>query len=688
MRRILAFVSVFAILVAHAPPAIGQAVAPEPSRTHDVTPADYFTLNTITQFRISPDAAGVVYCEARWDLVEDNRKTDLWYVSLADPQKPRRLTSDRANDRDPRWNERSSVIFFVGNRKRAAETKAPYDGTTQVWQIALNGTSEPKPLTHVEGGIDAYDYADQSLYYTTTTTIATDDPFAKLRQQFAKPEYGDGPRQVSELHRLDLQTWRTELVVAPGRYIREFAVAPTGKRVAMITAKDDSVIASEGESRIDVYDRDTKKLSTPPTDAYRAKAASPHAWLEDLAWSPDGEQFATFAIFDAYPAEVILGKRSENGFETRLMKRPDGVQVNGYGRGVGSPIKWHGNDELQFLAEQQGLSLIGIHTASSAETRIELSSISTPGFEPLPGRETGWVALVAPPDAPMDLAMFPNPLTKLTNLNPQVSTWKIPSVQHTTWKASDGSQVGGVLELPPDYKKGTPLPLVVAIHGGPTTSVKASLEFDPHNGRMYFSTQGYAVLCPNYRGSTGYGDKHLTDLIGRENDVEVNDIIAGVKQLVNDGIVDANRVAVMGWSNGGYLTNCLITRKELPFKLKAASSGAGIVDTVSEWGFNDEPAYPKVFKKGHPWEQPDLYKKTSPTYQLGQVTTPTIIHVGGNDVRCPPGHSRMLHRALKEYVKVPTELVVYPGEPHGLTKASNRRAKMEWDLAWFKEYVK
>jgi dipeptidyl aminopeptidase/acylaminoacyl peptidase len=243
--------------------------------------------------------------------------------------------------------------------------------------------------------------------------------------------------------------------------------------------------------------------------------------------------------------------------------------------------------------------------------------------------------------------------------------------------------------LPPGFKKGDKkLPLVVAIHGGPTTSSHADLEFDPHNGRLYFSAAGYAVLCPNYRGSTGYGDKFVTDLIGRENDIEVKDILAGIQHLIDDGIVDADRVGVMGWSNGGYLTNCLISLKDSPIKFKAASSGAGIVDTVAEWGFNDEPAYPRVFKKGLPWETPEIYKKTSPTYQLGNVRTPTLIHVGGGDERCPPGHSRMLYRALKEYVNVPTQLVVYPGEPHGLTKLSNRKAKMEWDLAWFDKYLK
>jgi dipeptidyl aminopeptidase/acylaminoacyl peptidase len=190
---------------------------------------------------------------------------------------------------------------------------------------------------------------------------------------------------------------------------------------------------------------------------------------------------------------------------------------------------------------------------------------------------------------------------------------------------------------------------------------------------------------PNYRGSTGYGDKFVTDLVGRENDLDVTDILKGVDALVERGIADPERLGVMGWSNGGYLTNCVITKTT---RFKAASSGASILDTVLEWGTNDEPAYPTVFKQGFPWQRPDTYRKTSPTYDLDKVRTPTLIHVGGNDERCPPGHSRMLYRALREYVKAPTELIVYPGEPHGLTKYANRKAKLEWDLAWFDHYVR
>jgi dipeptidyl aminopeptidase/acylaminoacyl peptidase len=367
------------------------------------------------------------------------------------------------------------------------------------------------------------------------------------------------------------------------------------------------------------------------------------------------------------------------------MKRPDGVHVRGYG----SPLRWRDGRTLGYLGESAGrVGVYGYRAESNGSLGVlpKDAVVSAFDFGPTPGAVA--VTLEGSPTEFPDIYLHVGEPKKLTRLNPQVARWKLPTVRHVTWKAPDGIEVGGVLELPADYKGTGKLPLVVGIHGGPTSSAKAALEYDPHNGRLYFAARGYAALFPNYRGSTGYGDKFLTQLIGRENDVEVKDILAGIRHLVEQGIADPERVAVMGWSNGGYLTNCLIALEDPPVKFKAASSGAGILDTEAQWGFNDEPAYMMVFKKGLPWEAPDAYRKASPTYGLGNVTTPTLIHVGGKDERCPPGHSRMLYRALKEYRKVPAELVVYPDEPHGLAKYTSRKAKMEWDLAWFDRYVR
>jgi dipeptidyl aminopeptidase/acylaminoacyl peptidase len=270
-------------------------------------------------------------------------------------------------------------------------------------------------------------------------------------------------------------------------------------------------------------------------------------------------------------------------------------------------------------------------------------------------------------------------------MNPQVDTWKLPQISLVTWKGANGDEVEGILELPPDYKEGDgPLPMIVELHGGPTDATKYRLRLWIY-GRTLMAAKGYALLSPNYRGSTGYGDKFMTDLIGRENDIEVEDILTGVEAMIERGIADPEQIGVMGWSNGGFLTNAVITKSK---RFKAASSGAGVLDMVIQWGTEDTPGHVVNYMNGAlPWDDPEHYRKSSPIYDLDQVTTPTIIHVGGSDARVPAAHSRALYRALRHYLDVPVELVVYPGEGHGLRKYENRKAKMEWDLAWFDKYL-
>lgn len=665
-------------LVAFSGFALGQ-----PERTHDITPADYFTLATVTELAVSPDGKRVAYTVATWDEKADNRRTNLWVVPTNGKGKPTQLTTDRANDRHPKWSADGKSILFVGNRKKDGQKAPPFNGSSQVWKVPADG-GEPKAVTKVGDGIVGFDFAPKAdaVFYTVDATATDDDAFSGLREKY-KADYGHGTRKVSELYRLKIGDSRPEKLFGEKRYVREFAVTAKGDRVAMVTAPDDTVIRSEGDSRVDVLDVESQKVTT--TDqSWKKTAASPWPWLESLAWNPDGSRLAYCTIFDAHPAEVIICElQSDGAWDAKRMTRPHGVHVRGYG----SPLAWSTvTASVGYFAERSGRVSLAFGFAGKPNPfRFEVPAVVA-GYSTSAGNLGDWVGLFAEADEFPQLYAVPGP-QQLTDLNPHTKTWKLPSVQHITWKAPDGTEVGGVLELPHGYKKGDKLPLVVGIHGGPTTATYADLNFDPHNGRLYFAAKGYAVLFPNYRGSTGYGDKFVHDLIGNENDIDVKDIIAGVQHLIKEGVADPDRIGVMGWSNGGYLTNCLITMKDCPIKIKAASSGAGILDCVAEWGFNDEPAYPRVLKKGHPWETPDIYRKTSPTYGLGNVKTPTLIHVGGNDERCPPGHSRMLYRALKEYVKVPTELVVYPNEPHGLTRYSNRKAKMEWDLAWFDKYL-
>jgi dipeptidyl aminopeptidase/acylaminoacyl peptidase len=663
---------------------LGHLRAQEPARTHDVTIDDYFSLALITQSRISPDGAHVAYSEARWQKATSDRKSDLWIVD-AKTSKSRRLTFDRCNPRTLTWSGTS--VLFLANRKREAEKAAPWDGKTQVWSADVAGGSDPRPVTQVEGGVEAFQLtADgRSLFYVIHTD-STEDEWRDLRGKHGQIDYGHGVNRVSQLWRLDLETWKAEKVVDANRFVYEIAATPDGARVAMITAPDDRVVHFEGKSRVDVWDAKSNKVQTVPDKVYRKDAKSPYAWLENVAISPDGKTVAFNAVWDGYPTEVVLGFYLDNEWaQSQLMRRPTLYHIRGYG----SPLAFTTAKELAFLAEQKG----HVKLARFADVDQESSEIIW-GPSPLEAvisqfsfDSSGKVKamVVSTPSDFADVWLWDaKGARRLTNVNAHTATWKLGVVKKVEWKGTNGDTVEGILELPPGYKEGQKIPLVVDIHGGPTTAYYHERMFAWFSGRTVLPAKGYAVLQPNYRGSTGYGDKFLIDLVGKENDYDVQDILKGVDQLVADGIADPNKLAVMGWSNGGYLTNCCIANTT---RFKAAISGAGILDAMMEFGSNDEPAYSIVFKKGFPWTPGNTYQKASPSWQLDKVKTPTLIHVGGGDERCPPGHSRMLHRILKEYNNVPTELLVYPGEPHGLRKYSNIQAKMEWDQAWLSRFV-
>ena len=669
------------LLLALALPASAQPVP----RSHDITVEDYFTLSGVNELSLSPDGKWVAYAEARWQKSSDDRKADLWVVNVETKQ-AKRLTFDRANDRSVKWGPDNKTLYFLAARKREGEKQPPYDGKAQVWRISTDG-GEATAVTRVPGGVTGFDLtADgRTLFYPVNTKATDKDAFSALRQKFDKLEYGHGSRQVSQLWKLDLQTWRAEKIIDDNRFIREFNASRDGKRIALITAPDDKVITSEGRSTVDVWDAADGKVTRLDDTLWRKQAPSPYAWLGDLAWSPDNRRLAFCTIFDGYPAEVILTEFGGPKPASFRMIRPEGLSLKGYG----TPLQWADANTLLYLGERAAHVRLYAATGFNQGQPGNVSCL-TPGDVVVSGFFCSGpnVAIYAGnatsfPELQLVGVKGGSP-QRLTNLNPQTASWKLPQIRTVTWKGAGGVQVGGVLELPPGYKEGQKLPLIVGIHGGPTTATYADLGFTFYQGRTIFPAKGYAVLCPNYRGSTGYGDSFITELIGRENDIEVEDILKGVDALVERGIADPDRLAVMGWSNGGYLTNCLITKTT---RFKAASSGAGITDVVTEWGINDEPAYPLVFQKGLPWEKPEEYRRASPVYDLGRVRTPTIIHVGGADERCPPGQSKMLYRALKEYLNVPTELVVYPGEGHGPLKYRNRQALMEWDAAWFDRYV-
>jgi dipeptidyl aminopeptidase/acylaminoacyl peptidase len=654
-------------------------------RTHTPTVEDYFTLVTPGEIALSPDGKELAFLQVAWGDDKDTRVTTLQVADVA-TGKVRKLATGKVTPRAIRWSKDGKAIFYLASVEKKG---------TQVWRITADAVEADRmplrPITTVEGGLRAFDLSpDEKVIYALTDEPLVDPTFAELRKQFSNLEYGTSGKKVSSLWRIERDTGKVEKLLDGRFYGTDFAVSPDGQRIAFITAPDDSVAAGEGRSGVAILDLKTKDLANVPDGPFRAESASKTGWLEKLAWSPSSKVLAFNAAYDGQPAEIMLVEGFGDKLVTTKLDRPvlDGrpLQVHGYG----SPLAWRDEGELCLLCDDHARS-VAFSVREIAGGKAKSWTRLTPGdvvirtFS-LAGKKMAYILGTPTRFDDLYVQEGAGEVRSLTTLNPQVETWQIPTAKIVKWKAKDGTDVEGILELPPDYKEGQRVPLVVNIHGGPTTCANYALHFSPYDPGVYLTSKGYAVLSPNYRGSTGYGDTFVLALNGHENDVEVGDIIAGAEAMVNAGVADPDRLAIMGWSNGGYLTNCTITKTTM---FKAAISGAGIIDHVMEWGISDEPSYPMVFKQGKtPWQARDIWLSASPLWGLGNVKTPTLIHVGGSDERCPPGHSKLLYRALKDYLNVPTELIVYPGEPHGLAKGKNRKAKMAWDLAWLDKYLK
>ncbi|CAF1333029.1 unnamed protein product [Adineta ricciae] len=254
-----------------------------------------------------------------------------------------------------------------------------------------------------------------------------------------------------------------------------------------------------------------------------------------------------------------------------------------------------------------------------------------------------------------------------------------------TWKNRDDNQtIEGILHYPFGKLQSTNLPLLVLCHGGPYDASVNQMNNNGANWAPLAAANGWLVLEPNYRGSTGYGDEFFNQIRHRPLSLPGKDILFGIDSLIQDGIVDSRRLAIAGYSYGGCLTNWLITQTD---RFSAALSGSGIIDYSSMWGTSDMPVLIENLFGGFPWNVPELYQKESPIYNFDKVHTPTHIITGEIDVRVPASQSYILERALY-YRGVPVELLIFPNEDHALSRnPKHQKLKVQRELQWLHKYL-
>jgi len=272
---------------------------------------------------------------------------------------------------------------------------------------------------------------------------------------------------------------------------------------------------------------------------------------------------------------------------------------------------------------------------------------------------------------------------RLTDPNPQVRSFVLGEQTEVTWTSNDGTKVGGVLLKPVGYQAGRRYPLIVAIHGGPASA--DVLGFNGGYGSQVYAGAGYVVLRPNYRGSTNYGVKHKTDIVGNYFQKGYEDIMSGVDYLIAQGMVDGDRMGALGWSAGGHWSNWILTHTD---RFKAISSGAGTSNWISMYAQSDVQRNRQFYLGDKlPYDDHEAYWNQSPLKYIRNARTPTMIHVVEGDPRVPSPQSVELHMALKQ-IGVPTELFMYPGSTHGIPDARNQLLKAVSEMAWMDYYVR
>ncbi|QOY88577.1 S9 family peptidase [Paludibaculum fermentans] len=615
--------------------------------------------------RISPDGQMVVYTAgfANW---EDNEfRTQVWLAKAAGGA-PLQLTQNAKGASAPQWSPDGKWISFVANR----------DGKKHIWLIAPQG-GEAWQLTSGEAEVQAYEWSPDGKKIAFTSSGAESKTLKDRKEKYGEYEVVGGDYTYTHLYVAELpaevggKAKAEALTSGDGFTVNEFSWSPDSTRIAFSAPKD--VDLSHGDTAdiyvLNVKDKGLKKLVDAP-----GPDSNPH-------WSPDGKWIA-YETANGEPFYYFKNSRlaavSAEGGPIRLLTSNFDEEP--------SLIDWT-DDGIWFSGLQKTAVTVflldpkqGTYRAAFGDARF---LPGTPSFS----KDRRWMAFTG--SALDDFTeVYLSPVAPfepkaLTSYRDQYKEFRLATSEVISWKSKDDTVIEGVLIKPADFQAGKQYPLLVVIHGGPTGVDRPYRAADRYYPVEQFAAKGAIILRPNYRGSAGYGEEFRSLNVRNLGVGDAWDVLSGVDSLVAQGMVDPERVGCMGWSQGGYISAFLTTGSD---RFKAISVGAGISDWMTYYVNTDIHPFTRQYLKATPWEDPEIYRKTSPITNIKQARTPTLIQHGGNDQRVPLPNAYELYQGLKDQ-GVEARLVVYKGFGHGINKPKQQRHVMEDNLAWFTKWI-
>ena len=686
-----------------------------------ITLDEFLNTTEIVGARISPDGSAAVIGTESPDWKSSNFRHTLWLWTAKDGL---RALTQSGSDEDAEWSPDGKWIAFLSDRPvvdgddttakdsgsgdakdrslRAGDSDD--DKTTRLWLIPISG-GEAQPLYREKLEVHTFAWsADGKTIYLSATT-----PLTHEKEDAQKDEWKDVIRW-REQERGDLLLALpvaaslantaaqplahpvknsdksgdalplpagSQTVAKSNLEISEIAPSPDGKSLAFLTESISHRLENPADTEVFLVSTaggDTRQLTH--NDALEA----------GLRWSPDG-RWLHFGVHAAGGA-LEVKYRDVQGRLYRL--NPADGKVERLGAEFTGSL-----DDFDFMPDGKlvGLGLKG--------TEQQLYLIEGQKATKLPGLPGSYANFSTPKSGNSLLVRFssinhptqvylatdalhPDQLTALTHLNPIFAERAQPEWKPYTWKSKDGTTVEGVLIFPPGQKDAKHLRMLTFIHGGPADADGDRFGADWYDWATLAATQGWLIFRPNYRGSSGYGDDFMLQIAPHLVSKPGEDILAGVDALVKDGYADPDRLAIGGYSYGGYMTNWLITETT---RFKVAVTGAGAVEHAANWGNDDVTWDDAWYLNGRPWETPEIYQSEAALFRMNRVKTPTHIVQGNSDVRVSYLEGVTLERSLQQ-LGIDHSFLVFPGEGHGLSRNPwHGYIKLREELKWLDKYV-
>jgi dipeptidyl aminopeptidase/acylaminoacyl peptidase len=650
MHRLSAFLTLLLSLLSA--PANSQNPAPSPSPTL-LSPETLLSLRRISGLEYSPDGARIAFVVSE-PPKGDRRPGHIWVMESATGA-ARQITYSEKAESSPKWSPDGRVLAFLSNR----------DANQQIYRLSLSG-GEAEPLTTGKRNISRFEWSHDGK------RIAFVAPDAKTEDEEKKEKDKDDARVADQ----DEKHPRVWLLDVPSKIVRPLTPANVSAS-ELAWFPDDSSLALVATDHPE-SDRQTDRIfrvSAAPTDAKTLTPLqtllAPAGPFGDIQVSPSGNTISFIGSREDGPGPHDLWLLPVN---VPAAKNLTSVSLD---RAVFA-YRWRKDGSMMLLAGDGFTRKLIRYTPTGAREDLSLGDIMPSSFA---ATEKGDLAFVgenstrpqeiwfaAAGQQPREFPLFNKTFDASLLARPEIYRYK----------SFDGLEIEAALLEP---RAGSPgkLPLIALIHGGPTGAWQSNIE----SWGQLLAARGYAVFYPNIRGSVGYGQKFAEMNRADWWGADFRDVMAGIDDLIAKGVADPDRLGIGGWSYGGYMAEWAITQTT---RFKAAVSGAGMANLISEYGTEERPAYDEWFWSV-PYEKPEGFLNHSPFVFLRHAKTPTLVLQGDADTTDPPGQSQELYRGLKRY-NVPAELVIYPREPHGLREEKHLVDRLNRIVGWYDKYLK